>query len=146
MFEENLCSICDINGNVLKISNSFSVLIETKKELLIGARHYDLLNHNKQGREIFLSILDKVKVNKYWKGMLKMRTARGKLLYFDTKVLLVNNKNVMELLWIKKEVTNNLHKDKYCSLTNLRNKSSLIQFLSKKHPHSKTHRSFYVAL
>jgi diguanylate cyclase (GGDEF)-like protein len=122
-----------MSGEIIKISNSFSTLIGHDKDLLVGTKHYDSLNYNQQGEKVFLAIVGKLKSSNNWSGILKIKNTNGEPLYFDTKVLIVTNKDDEELLWIKKEVTNEVYKKRFCPLTNLRNKSNLMQFLSKKH-------------
>jgi len=109
----HLYSICDNDGNIIEISDSFVDILGYDKKTLIGIEN----NHAKQQKSFSLQE----------NSVIKFIDSSHEIRYFDTSFEKIND-NIHII--IRKEVTEYVYSQRYCTLTGLRSRSNLIEYLS----------------
>ena len=108
--ESNIVSISDLKGNITYVNDKFCEVTLYLKDEILGQPH-NLLK-GESSKKIFQNLWQTIKAKETWHGVLKNRRKDGEFYYVNItiKPILDENKNIIEYIAIRHEITDLIHK------------------------------------
>ncbi|MDY0116624.1 MAG: EAL domain-containing protein, partial [Sulfurimonadaceae bacterium] len=143
IYEGNIVSTTDIDGEITYVNGNFEKISGYTKEELLGKNH-NIIRHSEVDNEVFVELWETISHKKTWKGLLKNSKKDGLYFYAKTTIIpiLDTQENIIEYLALREDVTELidsknalLHNFFTDRLTNLCNRHKLLEDLKNaKHP------------
>ena len=108
--ESNIVSTADLKGNITYVNDKFCEVTLYLKDEILGQPH-NLLK-GESSKKIFQNLWQTIKAKETWHGVLKNRRKDGEFYYVNItiKPILDENKNIIEYIAIRHEITDLIHK------------------------------------
>ena len=108
--ESNIISTADLNGNITYVNDKFCEVTLYSKDEVLGEPH-NLLK-GESSKKIFQELWKTIQNKKTWHGVLKNKRKDGEFYYVNISIkpILDENKNIIEYIAIRHEITDLIHK------------------------------------
>ena len=106
IFEGNIISVADLNGNIVYVNEEFEKISGYTKEELLGKPH-SIFRHPQTPKETFKDLWKTIQANKSWKGLIKNIKKDGTSFYTKITVIPITDTNntILEYLALREDVT-----------------------------------------